>query len=69
MIAQYKGYDIYRNLLSKSWYAYPTCSITTEGKITASTSEELRAKIDAVATDYQPNPWQLPSQPRLQIVA
>lgn len=61
MIAQYAGYDIYRNILTKTWYAIPTCDITTERKINAATSKELKAKIDAVA-DLQLNPWELPSQ-------
>lgn len=61
MIAQYKGYDIYRSLINESWYAYPACDMTTENKITAATVGQLKAQIDQLATDYQPNPWELPS--------
>jgi hypothetical protein len=70
MIAQqYAGYDIYRNILTKTWYAIPTGDITTEHKITAATAAELKTKIDAVAA-FQPDPWELPSQPhQLQQVA
>jgi hypothetical protein len=68
MIAQYAGYDIYRNILTKTWYAIPTLDITTERKIKAATSKELKAKIDAV-TEFQLDPWELSSKPYLEIAA
>jgi hypothetical protein len=59
-MTHYRGYDCYRNLLKRGhFYAYPTCDITTDRKIEATSADELRRKIDQ-AIGGNLNPWELP---------
>jgi hypothetical protein len=56
----YKGYEVYRNRLTKQFYAYPANALTTDGKLTASTPDALKAAIDEASTEQQMDPWELP---------
>jgi hypothetical protein len=65
----YRGYTCYRSLLQRGhFYAYPICDLTTENKITASSADELRRKIDQAIGDNL-NPWELPSVEAAPIAA
>jgi hypothetical protein len=56
----YKGYECYRNRLTKQFYAYPMDSLTTDGKLTASTPSALKQAIDEATGTQQLDPWELP---------
>jgi hypothetical protein len=57
----YRGYTCHRSLLQRGhFYAYPTCDITTDRKIEATSVDELRRKIDQTIGDNL-DPWMLPS--------
>jgi hypothetical protein len=60
MIAQYQGYEVYRNSLTKRFYAIPIGDDDMTRKLTADTATELRRAIDAVVSKRRPNPWELP---------
>ena len=60
MIAQYQGYEVYRNSLTKRFYAIPIGADDMTRKLTADTATELRAAIDAMVSNQRPNPWELP---------
>ena len=60
MIAQYQGYEVYRNSLTKRFYAMPLGDDDMTRKLTADTATELREAIDAVVSQRRPNPWELP---------
>jgi hypothetical protein len=56
----YKGYEVYRNRLTKQFYAFPINDMTTDRKLTASTPDALKAAIDEASTEQRLDPWQLP---------
>ena len=60
MIAQYQGYEVYRNSLTKRFYAMPIGDDDITRKLTADTATELRGAIDTVVSQHRPNPWELP---------
>ena len=55
----YKGYECYRNRLTKRFYAMPIGDDTFLNKVTAGTPGALKQAID-LATVAKPNPWELP---------
>jgi hypothetical protein len=57
----YKGYECYRNRLTKQFYAYPANDMTTCRKLTASTPAALKQAIDEATATQRLNPWELPS--------
>ena len=64
----YKGYECYRNRLTKLFYAMPIGDDTFLNKLSASTPDELKRAID-LATVAKPNPWQLPHSTAQTIAA
>jgi hypothetical protein len=56
----YRGYEVYRNRLTKQFYAYPLNDMTTDRKLTASTPDALKAAIDEASTEQRLDPWELP---------
>ena len=56
----YKGYECYRNRLTKRLYAMPIGDDTFLNKLTGSTPDELKQAIDIATANQQPSPWQLP---------
>ena len=56
----YKGYECYRNRLTKQFYAMPIGDDTFLNKVTASTPDELKQAIDLATANQRPNPWDLP---------
>ena len=56
----YKGYECYRNRLTKRFYAMPIGDDTFLNKLTADTPDELKQAIDLAITNQRPNPWELP---------
>ena len=56
----YKGYECYRNRLTKQFYAMPIGDDTFLNKLTASTPDELKQAIDDATAKQRPNPWDLP---------
>jgi hypothetical protein len=62
LMTLYKGYECYRNRITKRFYAVLICSDMFLGKITADTPAALKQAIDE-ATEGQEkrlDPWQLP---------
>ena len=56
----YKGYECYRNRLTKLFYAMPIGDDTFPNKVTAGTPDELRRAIDLATESQRLNPWELP---------
>ena len=56
----YKGYECYRNRLTKLFYAMPIGDDTFLNKVTAGTPDELRRAIDLATESQLLNPWELP---------
>ena len=56
----YKGYECYRNRLTKRFYAMPIGDDTFLNKLTADTPDELKQAIDIATANQRPNPWELP---------
>lgn len=56
----YKGYECYRNRITKRFYAIPIGDDTFLNKLTADTAAELKQAIDSLATEQALDPWELP---------
>jgi hypothetical protein len=56
----YRGYEVYRNRLTKQFYAFPINDMTTDRKLTASNPDALKAAIDEASTEQRLDPWELP---------
>ena len=56
----YKGYECYRNRITKRFYALPIGDDDMTRKIVADTPETLKQTIDEVTAAQRPNPWELP---------
>jgi len=56
----YKGYECYRNRLTKRFYAMPIGDETFLNKITADTPDELKQAIDLATANQRLDPWELP---------
>ena len=56
----YKGYECYRNRLTKRFYAMPIGDDTFLNKLTADTPDALKQSIDIATEAQRPNPWELP---------
>ena len=65
----YKGYECYRNQLTKRFYAMPIGDDTFLNKVTASTPDELKRSIDLAAANQRLNPWELPYAGKESIAA
>ena len=55
----YKGYECYRNRLTKRFYAMPIGDDTFLNKLTADTPDALKQAIDLATENQRPNPWEL----------
>ena len=56
----YKGYECYRNRLTKRFYAMPIGDDTFLNKVTADSPDELKRAIDLATANQRLNPWELP---------
>ena len=56
----YKGYECYRNRLTKQFYAMPIGDDTFLNKVTAATPDALRQAIDLATETQRLAPWELP---------
>ena len=56
----YKGYECYRNRITKWFYALPIGDDDITRKIVADIPEALKQAIDEVTAAQRPNPWELP---------
>ena len=56
----YKGYECYRNRLTKRFYAMPIGDDTFLNKVTSPTREGLKQAIDDATANQRPDPWELP---------
>ena len=56
----YKGYECYRNRLTKRFYAMPIGDDTFLNKLTADTPDALKQAIDDATENRRLNPWDLP---------
>ena len=65
----YKGYECYRNRLTKRFYAMPIGDDTFLNKLTASTPDELKRAIDLATANQRPSPWELPYAGKESIAA
>ena len=65
----YKGYECYRNRLTKRFYAMPIGDDTFLNKVTADTPNALKQAIDLATANQRPNPWELPYAGKESIAA
>ena len=65
----YKGYECYRNRLTKLFYAMPIGDDTFLNKLTADTPDELKRAIDLATENQRLNPWELPYAGKESIAA
>ena len=56
----YKGYECYRNRLTKRFYAMPIGDEFMINKIVADSAVELKQAIDFATANQRLDPWELP---------